>query len=139
MYIFSSFLFRSLNLGVAEQDATRKQSEGVSGAKVELARAERAAIDVVAEALSSSGSSQTEYMLSQRYVDVFRSMSARAGQQLIYLPYEIGMMSGIIKKLPGVFGVGVKAPKVTKVQKRVTLGASPAETKTSGEEFDELS
>ena len=54
------------NLGVAEQESTRKRSEGAAVAKVLLARAERAALDTIAEAVEADGSSQTEYMLAKR-------------------------------------------------------------------------
>lgn len=129
---------RSLNLGIAEQDATRKQSEGTSGAKIELARAERQSIELVAEALNSSNSTQTEYMLAQRYIDVFRTMSGQAKEQVMYLPYEISLMSGIVNKLPSVFGPSVVAPKVTKALSKPAL--LPAAKSTGNvDEFADLS
>ena len=52
------------NIGVAEQEATRKKSEGSAGATVELARAESKALDVIAAAFVADGASQTEVRMS---------------------------------------------------------------------------
>lgn len=92
------------NMGVAEQEATRKRSEGTAGAKVHLARAESQALDVIANAISADGCSQTEYMIAQRYIELFRAMSGSISTKIVYLPYEASAMSGIISHLPTVYG-----------------------------------
>lgn len=53
--------------GVAEQESTRKRSEGEASAKVEMARAEKISLDTIAEAIEADGCSQTEFMISKRY------------------------------------------------------------------------
>jgi len=93
------------NMGIAEQEATRKRSEGLAGAKVELARAESRALETISEAIQADGCSQTEYMIGQRYMDMFRTMVTQASKKVIYLPYEVSGMRGIIASLPSVFGV----------------------------------
>ena len=95
-----------INLGVAEQEATRKRSEGEAGAKVELAQAESRALNTVAEAITSDGASQTEYMISQRFMDLFRSMTQTVSGKTIYLPYMANGLYGLIAKLPAVYGMG---------------------------------
>ena len=100
-------------------------SEGLAGAKVELARAESRALETISEAIQADGCSQTEYMIGQRYMDMFRTMVTQASKkvrrlltigwagrpqltvspQVIYLPYEVSGMRGIIASLPSVFGV----------------------------------
>lgn len=74
------------NTGVAEQEATRKRSEGSAGATVELARAESKALEVIAAAFSADGASQTEFMISQKYMDLVTSISksnAKVGESSV--------------------------------------------------------
>lgn len=103
------------NMGIAEQESTRKRSEGEAGAKVELARAESQALETIAEAIRADSCSQTEYMVGQRYMELLRGISRSSAAKVIYLPYEVSGMSGIISSLPSVFGrakdrVGAAAP-----------------------------
>lgn len=95
------------NMGIAEQEATRKKSEGAAGAKVEMARAESQALETIAEAIQADGVSQTEYMIGQRYMDMFRALvlqTQSTSRKVVYLPYEVTGMRGIIAQLPSVFG-----------------------------------
>lgn len=55
------------NTGVAEQEATRKESEGKAGAKVEMARAESKSLEVIAAAFMADGASQTEVYSIMEY------------------------------------------------------------------------
>lgn len=96
------------NMGVAEQEATRKRSEGEAGAKIEMAQAEARALDCVAEAVTSEGGSQTEYMVAQRFMDMFRTMSQTIAERVIYLPYESTQLQGLISRLPSVYGMGAR-------------------------------
>ena len=65
---------KKINLGVAHQEATRKKSEGSAQAQVEIARAEKAALDAIADAITQDNCSQTEYMIAKRYNELFRQM-----------------------------------------------------------------
>jgi regulator of protease activity HflC (stomatin/prohibitin superfamily) len=96
-----------INLGVAEQEATRKRSEGRAAAQVEIARAEKAALDAVADAITADRCTQTEYMLAGRYNDLLRALMAAVGASSrleITLPYEVSNINGIIRQLPRVYG-----------------------------------
>lgn len=92
------------NLGIAEQEATRKRSEGEAGARVELARAESQSLQTIAEAITADGASQTEFMVAQRFMDVFRRMVDSVESKVIYLPYEVSYLGGLVNNLPQVFG-----------------------------------
>ncbi|KDO31822.1 hypothetical protein SPRG_03742 [Saprolegnia parasitica CBS 223.65] len=92
------------NMGVAEQEATRKTSEGQAGAKVELARAESKSLELIASAFSADGASQTEYVISQRYMEMLQRMSVSLDKKTLYFPYETKGMSGLIGDLRGVYG-----------------------------------
>lgn len=123
------------NMGVAEQEATRKRSEGQAGAKVELARAESQSLDKIAEAIKADGASQTEYMLAQRYIEMFRTMLPQIDRKDIFLPYDVSAMSGMLTKLPSVFGR--KAPRLVPGDAPVDGGAAAASGDSGG--FAELS
>lgn len=92
------------NLGVAEQEATRKLSEGQAGAKVEIARAESKSLDIIASAFEVDGASQTEYLIGQRYIGLFQSMANSAESKILYLPYETNGLSGMIASLRDIYG-----------------------------------
>lgn len=107
------------NLGIAEQEATRKRSEGQAGAKVESARAESQALEIIAEAIQSE-CGQTEFMIGRRYMEMLQSLFLAAKNKVVYLPYETAGMRGLISHLPEVFGasnnrasapVAVQAPR----------------------------
>ena len=59
-------------MGVAEQEAKRKRSEGKATATVKLAQAESRALHTVQRALADDGCSQTDYKVSQRYLEMMR-------------------------------------------------------------------
>lgn len=101
------------NLGVAEQEATRKRSEGSASAKIELARAEKASLDTIAEAVAADGCGQTDFMISKRFNELLRSIPSTGasdgaaggkGSKTVYLPYEVSSISGLIAGLPAVYG-----------------------------------
>jgi hypothetical protein len=94
-------------MGVASQEATRKLSEGRATAQVEIARAEKASLDAVADAITADGCSQTEFMISQRYNELFRSLVMapnKTSRSVVYLPYEVSSINGLIGGLPRVYG-----------------------------------
>ncbi|OQR93756.1 hypothetical protein ACHHYP_02288 [Achlya hypogyna] len=92
------------NLGVAEQEATRKLSEGEAGAKVELARAESKSLELIASAFAADGASQTEYVISQRYMEMLQRMAAALDRKTLFFPYETKGLSGLVGDLRGVYG-----------------------------------
>lgn len=103
------------NVGVAEQEATRKRSEGEATAKVEMARAEKTALDTIAEAIEADGCSQTDYMISKRYNDLLRAVPPSIERKTVFLPYEVAAISGLVGGLSDVYGrragrAGVAAP-----------------------------
>jgi len=88
------------NLGVAEQEATRKRSEGEAASKVELARAEKVSLDTIAEAVEADDCSQTDYMISKRYNDLLRAVPATA-EKTAYMPWGPPARAGRAPGRPG--------------------------------------
>ncbi|KAJ4460283.1 putative SPFH domain/Band 7 family protein [Paratrimastix pyriformis] len=93
-----------LNRGIAEEEATRKQSEGDAGARIELARAESAALEALTASIKADGSSQNEYQIAQRYLEFFRDMAEQSENKEVYLPYHIQALQGLVSRLEPVFG-----------------------------------
>jgi hypothetical protein len=60
-----------LNMGLAEQEATRKVSEGDAAALVDLARAESSALHTLASTMRTDGASNIDYMIALRCVGAF--------------------------------------------------------------------
>jgi regulator of protease activity HflC (stomatin/prohibitin superfamily) len=112
-----------LNMGLAEQEATRKVSEGDAAALVDLARAESSALHTLASTMRTDGASNIDYMISLRYrfeapcvlsfshrgfcryMDTINAIaqSKSSGHQFV-LPYESQSLRGLIKTLPKVYG-----------------------------------
>lgn len=90
-------------MGIAEQQNTRKVSEGEKDAKIELARAERAALEEMGAAMREDNIRQSDYMLSQRYNDLLRTCST-VKENTIYLPFEAHRLGGLIGSLHRVYG-----------------------------------
>lgn len=117
-----------LNMGLAEQEATRKVSEGDAAALVDLARAESSALHTLASTMRTDGASNIDYMISLRYrfeapcvlsfshrgfcryMDTINAIaqSKSSGHQFV-LPYESQSLRGLIKTLPKVYGRTTKA------------------------------
>jgi len=92
-----------INMGIAEQQNTRKVSEGEKDAKIELARAERTALEELGSAMRDDRVRQSEYMLAQRYNDLTRA-AAIVGNKTIYLPYESQGLGGLVGTLHKTYG-----------------------------------
>merc|ERR1712146_704907 len=93
-------------MGVAEQEATRRLSEGQATAKVNLAQAESRALNVVQEAISRDGASQSTYLITGKYLDLMDTVVGKnAGQvdKTVYLPFAVEPM-GFVGTLPTVYG-----------------------------------
>lgn len=96
-------------MGVAEQEATRRLSEGQASAKVNLAQAESRALNVVQEAISKDGASQSQYLITGKYLELLNNVvSANSSSQdkTIYLPFAVEPIMGFVGTLPSVYGRG---------------------------------
>jgi regulator of protease activity HflC (stomatin/prohibitin superfamily) len=102
-------------VGIAEQESTRKRSEGQAAAKVALARAEKAAFDLMNDVLESDSCSQTQYMITQSFLELFRDVSASVDDKVIYLPFDMQAISGLVRGLSGVYGRKATPPPVNAV------------------------
>lgn len=79
-------------------------SDGNATALKERARAEKAALDAVADVMRSEGCSSTDFMLAQRFNGLLDSVARCASGRTLYLPYDATAISGLIPSLPSVFG-----------------------------------
>jgi regulator of protease activity HflC (stomatin/prohibitin superfamily) len=92
-------------MGVAEQEALRKRSEGKATATIELANAEKSALETLGAAVRSDGISQTEYFISKRYLELFGSMVASVERRTVYVPYDARNISGLLgTSVPRTYG-----------------------------------
>jgi len=123
-------------MGVAEQEAKRKRSEGQATATVKLAQAESRALHTVQRALQEDGCTQTDYKVSQRYLEMIRTAVSIVQKKTIYLPYAAkDLMGKVVGNISNVFGrhADLKGDK-NGMRKRNT--SSNGSTKTDG--FDAL-
>ena len=98
------------NSGLAEQEATRKISEGNAEGRVELARAESQSLELVRSALQAHSGSQAKYMMSMRYLELLNSIGFSDTEKQIYLPYEAETLRGSVSSLNRVYGKDAVAP-----------------------------
>ena len=119
-------------MGVAQQEAKRKRSEGKAESTVRLAQAESAALRAVQQALEADGCSQTDYKVAQAYLSMFADVSSRIKQKEIYLPYAAHDLKGdIVRGIPQVFGRYSDAVARKRVSARGAGTASSVHGKTS--------
>jgi len=123
----------SVNMGLAQQEATRKKSEGEAGSKVELARAESVALETVGNVMKQDGSNQTEYMIAEKYLEFFRLATASVDNKVVYLPYRLQGLSGTVKRLPLMYGAKALSDKKVPVGKLVDF-----DDKKSKDDFADL-
>ena len=76
------------NNGLAEQESTRKISEGNAQGRVELVRAESQSLELVKTALQTHSDSQAQYMLAMRYLELLNGIGFGNPSKVLYLPYE---------------------------------------------------
>ena len=93
------------NLGLAQAEALRKVSEGQYEAAVENASAERKALELIGNSFAADGTSQTDYILSEKYNYLVRDVLKRGKNSHIYLPYEAKAMRGMLADAVNVYGV----------------------------------
>ena len=96
------------NNGLAEQESTRKISEGNAQGRIELVRAESQSLELVKTALQAHSDSQAQYMLSMRYLELLNGIGFGNPEKVLYLPYEGESLRGSISSLNRVYGVGVE-------------------------------
>ncbi|EGC33577.1 hypothetical protein DICPUDRAFT_36493 [Dictyostelium purpureum] len=85
-----------INLGIAEQESTRKKSEGNAEATVEMAQAESASLEYMSNALcedTDSENPQTNYMISLSYLDMINN---RRSVKVLHVPYKIDGIQSIL-------------------------------------------
>ena len=112
------------NNGLAEQESTRKISEGNAQGRVEVVRAESQSLELVKTALQAHSDSQAQYMLAMRYLELLNGIGFGSPEKVLYLPYEGESLRGSISSLNKVYGVSVEEKEVKESVKE--------------EEFDDL-
>merc|ERR1711907_340057 len=101
--------------GVAEQEAKRKRSEGKAAATVKLAQAESGALHTVQQALAADGVTQTDYKVSQRYLQMMGKAINVVQKKTIYLPYAAGdLMGNVMGNMPKLFGRNAQPQNLSK-------------------------
>ena len=79
------------------KEAAILAAEGQAQARLRIAQAEAQAIQLVVQALGSSGN-PAQYLIAQKYLDALSQISTGA-QKLVFLPYEA---SGVLASLGGI-------------------------------------
>lgn len=92
------------NNGLAEQESTRKISEGNAQGRIELARAESQSLELVKSALQAHSGSQAQYMLAMRYLELLNDIGYTSPNKVVYLPYEADTLCGSISQLNRIYG-----------------------------------
>lgn len=108
------------NSGLAEQESTRKISEGSAKGRVELARAESQSLELVKSALQAHSGSQAQYMLAMRYLELLNGIGYSTPKKEMYLPYEADALCGSITTLHHVYGRKWEQRKVAVVEEKKT-------------------
>lgn len=54
--------------------------------------------------MAADGCSQTEFALFQKYNDFLRDVTSGVASKTLYLPYETSNITGLLRRLPGVYG-----------------------------------
>lgn len=111
------------NNGLAEQESTRKISEGNAQGRIELVRAESQSLELVKTALQAHSDSQAQYMLAMRYLELLNGIGFGNPSKVLYLPYEGESLRGSICSLNKIYGGSME-------EKRVEVSKK--------EEFDDL-
>ncbi|KAJ5076017.1 hypothetical protein M0811_06879 [Anaeramoeba ignava] len=95
----------SVNLGLAEQESTRKRSEGDATSRIEIAHAEATALQLLSDALAPDKMSQSQYQISLKFLDIFKSVPNSSGQKVLYIGYRLDDVMGSISGLGDYFGL----------------------------------
>ena len=119
------------NNGLAEQESTRKISEGTSQARIEIARAESQSLELMKGVMKTYSQSQSQYMMSLRYLELLSSLSMKANNVILYLPYEADYLQGSISGLHHIYGHEAKPITDEQEQREVVMNQS-------ADRFDDL-
>ncbi|KYQ96845.1 hypothetical protein DLAC_04151 [Tieghemostelium lacteum] len=101
--------YERINLGIANQESTRKKSEGQAEASIEIAQSESAALEVMQKTLEEEGkeNSQTNYLISLKYLDMLNT--SKSVTQL-HVPYKIDGIQGIISDYTSLYEPDLDMP-----------------------------
>ncbi len=87
----------ALTLGVANQESTRKISEGRAQETVMLAHAEKASLDAISAATKREGTSLSQFWMTSKYLRFFEQL--RVGHNgVFFLPYEPFSFAGVMHR-----------------------------------------
>eukprot|EP01132_Coremiostelium_polycephalum_P011947 gene11947-14623_t len=91
-----------INLGIAEQESTRKKSEGQAEASIELAQSESTSLELMSNVLQEEGKddSQTNYMISLKYLDMLQNAS---NLKVIHLPFKMDGIQSILDDYTAIY------------------------------------
>eukprot|EP00505_MAST-04D_sp_SCG-Rhode-Island_P002660 Stramenopile-MAST_4_protein_2660 len=121
-------------MGVAEQEATRRISEGEAEGKVLLAQAESKSLSMVQQAIESDGASQSEYLITAKYLKFIENTLGRTAtsgsEKTVHLPFAVEPIMGLVKQLPRLYGAN--ADRSGGGVRRRAAASRPVDT------FDEL-
>ena len=119
------------NDGLAQQELSRKISEGEAQERIELARAESQSLELVKSALQSHSASQAQYLLAMRYLELLNTIGHVSQNKTIYLPYESDALCGSISTLNRIYGrnnremnKASEVPKVVEVEEKGEVNSS---------------
>lgn len=119
------------NNGLAEQESTRKISEGNAQGRIELARAESQSLELVKSALQAHSGSQAQYMLAMRYLELLNEIGYSSPNKVVYLPYEADTLCGSISQLNHIYGK-------ESVQRETVVEPKPIIVNSVNDAFDDL-
>jgi regulator of protease activity HflC (stomatin/prohibitin superfamily) len=92
-------------LGIAEQEATKKLSEGSAASTVILAQAEQNSLDAIAQVTLRENTTLSEFFLTKQYIEFFGTIIRSKRGNKITLPFEPNMFGGsLFKSVAQVFG-----------------------------------
>ncbi len=84
-------------------------AEGLAEAKLKVANAEAQAIQVISQAIGSSGR-PTDYLIAQKYLESLNQIAQNANKT-VFLPYEASGVMGSLAGMKELWGAGAQAPK----------------------------
>lgn len=124
------------NDGLAQQELSRKISEGEAQGRIELARAESQSLELVKSALQSYSASQAQYLLAMRYLELLNTIGHVSKNKTIYLPYESDALCGSISTLNRIYGR--KSRETNEVSKIVDVEEKNEMNSNDYSNFDDL-
>ncbi|PKN74318.1 MAG: hypothetical protein CVU49_08845 [Candidatus Cloacimonetes bacterium HGW-Cloacimonetes-2] len=95
---------REYQVRVAEGERQAKiaRADGEAQSKLLVADAERKSIQMIQEAVVSTGTDAAQYQLALKYIDAFQSL-VQQNDKVVMLPYESSALLGSVKSLEQIF------------------------------------